>query len=696
MALTFPSNPTPGTVYNYNSYSWIWDGISWNANYNGSSGTSGASGSSGSSGLDGTSGSSGTTGTSGSSGTTGTSGSSGTTGSSGTSGSSGSTGTSGTSGSSATSGTSGSSGTTGSSGTGGSSGSTGTSGSSGSTGTSGSGGTSGTAGSNGTSGSSGTAGSSGSSGTAGSTGSSGTSGFTPTNIVSSSAQLSNGGQFAFSNSNNVTFGDVTAATISVTRLNVVTVTSSVMIVTGSNKFGDASNDKQEFTGSVSMSGSLGMTGTISSTGAITQGGNQVLHAGNYNSYSPTLSGTGATGTWAIAITGNAGNITGTYGGSLTSTQITTALGFTPYNSTNPSGYTTNVGTVTSVGGTGTVSGLTLSGTVSTSGNLTLGGTLSLTSANVTTALGFTPYSNANPSGYVTSAGNVATVGGLSVHSSTNNEANKIVRTDANGYIQAGWINSTSGDNGTTAISRIYASNDAYVRYYSLANFTSQIAANGGTWTGNCTGTSANITAYTINQSVGTGNNVTFNRVVARQSGVSLGSGNSAQIEVNNAGSGACNISFHREGAWGAHFGLDTDNWFSTYGWSSGGGYTAMRVGTFAANGNITSTGTVTAYYSDERLKTKLGNIPNAIDKVMSLNGFYYEANETAQALGYEKKREVGVSAQEVEAILPELISPAPIDNKYKTLDYSRLVPVLIEAMKEQQVQINSLKALLKN
>ena len=81
---------------------------------------------------------------------------------------------------------------------------------------------------------------------------------------------------------------------------------------------------------------------------------------------------------------------------------------------------------------------------------------------------------------------------------------------------------------------------------------------------------------------------------------------------------------------------------------------------------------------------------------MSLNGFYYEANETAQALGYEKKKEVGVSAQEVEAILPELISPAPIDNKYKTLDYSRLVPVLIEAMKEQQAQINSLKALLKN
>jgi len=62
---------------------------------------------------------------------------------------------------------------------------------------------------------------------------------------------------------------------------------------------------------------------------------------------------------------------------ITSSNVTTALGYTPYNSTNPSGYTTNVGTVTSVGGTGTVSGLSLSGTVSTTGNLTLGGTLNL-------------------------------------------------------------------------------------------------------------------------------------------------------------------------------------------------------------------------------------------------------------------------------------------------------------------------------
>ena len=61
------------------------------------------------------------------------------------------------------------------------------------------------------------------------------------------------------------------------------------------------------------------------------------------------------------------------------------------------------GTVTSVGGTGTVSGLTLTGTVTTSGNLTLGGTLSLTSGNVTGGLGYTPYNSTNPSGYTSFA-----------------------------------------------------------------------------------------------------------------------------------------------------------------------------------------------------------------------------------------------------------------------------------------------------
>lgn len=111
---------------------------------------------------------------------------------------------------------------------------------------------------------------------------------------------------------------------------------------------------------------------------------------------------------------------------------------------------------------------------------------------------------------------------------------------------------------------------------------------------------------------------------------------------------------------------------------------SLGVGTGASGtaGEIRATNNITAYYSDDRLKTKLGNIEDALAKIRTLNGFYYEANETAQALGYEAVREVGVSAQQVQAVQPEIVVPAPIDDKYLTVRYERLVPLLIEAVKE--------------
>jgi hypothetical protein len=145
----------------------------------------------------------------------------------------------------------------------------------------------------------------------------------------------------------------------------------------------------------------------------------------------SVSGTGTVN--GLTLTGTVtGSGSLTLGGTLalTSGQVTTALGFTPYNATNPSGYTSNLGTVTSVAGTGTVNGLTLTGSVTGAGSLTLGGTLSLTSGNVTTALGYTPYNITNPAGYITSAalssyallsgaaftGNISTNGNLVISS----------------------------------------------------------------------------------------------------------------------------------------------------------------------------------------------------------------------------------------------------------------------------------------
>jgi hypothetical protein len=120
---------------------------------------------------------------------------------------------------------------------------------------------------------------------------------------------------------------------------------------------------------------------------------------------------------------------------------------------------------------------------------------------------------------------------------------------------------------------------------------------------------------------------------------------------------------------------------------------SFGVGTAASGttGEIRATNNVTAYYSDDRFKTNLGNIPDALAKVLTLNGFYYEANELAQSYGYEKKLEVGVSAQQVQAIMPEVVAPAPIDENYLTVRYERLVPLLIEAIKELKAEIDLLK-----
>lgn len=109
-------------------------------------------------------------------------------------------------------------------------------------------------------------------------------------------------------------------------------------------------------------------------------------------------------------------------------------------------------------------------------------------------------------------------------------------------------------------------------------------------------------------------------------------------------------------------------------------------------GQIRATNTIVAYYSDARLKNFEGTIPNALDKVMQLNGYYFRENKTAKFLGYDNdNRQVGISAQEVEKVLPEIVEPAPIDAKYKTVMYDKLVPLLIEAIKEQQSQIDVLK-----
>lgn len=118
---------------------------------------------------------------------------------------------------------------------------------------------------------------------------------------------------------------------------------------------------------------------------------------------------------------------------------------------------------------------------------------------------------------------------------------------------------------------------------------------------------------------------------------------------------------------------------------------SLGIGTAADGtaGNIRATGDITASYSDDRLKTRLGHIVNALEKVEALNGFFYVPNGTAIDLGYvEGVRQVGVSAQEVQKVLPEAVTTAGISDEYLTVRYERLTALLIEAIKELNAKIS--------
>jgi hypothetical protein len=120
---------------------------------------------------------------------------------------------------------------------------------------------------------------------------------------------------------------------------------------------------------------------------------------------------------------------------------------------------------------------------------------------------------------------------------------------------------------------------------------------------------------------------------------------------------------------------------------------AMSSANFQFDGlNVTVAGDITAFFSDDRLKTRIGVIENALEKVNKLTGFYYQPNQIAQDLGYSNKKEVGVSAQEVQAVLPEVVVPAPIDPQYLTVNYEKIIPLLIEAIKELSSELNYVRS----
>jgi len=128
-----------------------------------------------------------------------------------------------------------------------------------------------------------------------------------------------------------------------------------------------------------------------------------------------------------------------------------------------------------------------------------------------------------------------------------------------------------------------------------------------------------------------------------------------------------------------------------------------RIFLSAASGNITATGDITAYASDRRLKTNVTPISNALEKLMRIRGVEFDWVDNIEELGFKPQavHETGVIAQEIQAVIPDAVKTAPfnndstkiqgVDHNYLTVDKEKIVPLLIEAIKEQQAHINILQ-----
>jgi hypothetical protein len=136
--------------------------------------------------------------------------------------------------------------------------------------------------------------------------------------------------------------------------------------------------------------------------------------------------------------------------------------------------------------------------------------------------------------------------------------------------------------------------------------------------------------------------------------------------------------------------------------------TSLGVGTAASgtSGQILATNSITAYYSDLRLKTEVKRIDNALAKVRRLSGIYFVNNDVAEKYGYtDKERQVGFIVQEWERELPEVVQPAPFDTafdengksysksgeNYKTMHYEKAGPLLLEAIKDLADEVDAIK-----
>jgi hypothetical protein len=168
-------------------------------------------------------------------------------------------------------------------------------------------------------------------------------------------------------------------------------------------------------------------------------------------------------------------------------------------------------------------------------------------------------------------------------------------------------------------------------------------------------------------------------------GIQGGNGRLTQMSPNGASQAALNIMASRNSGNGDQWwswGVQTDN---TWKIQAGVGFGGNGI-TIDNSGNFTTTGNVTAY-SDIRVKANVETIPSALAKLDRIRGVTY----TRTDLEDKERRYAGVIAQEIEAVLPEAVSD---HGDIKAVDYNATIGLLIQAVKELQIEVETLKSRL--
>lgn len=365
------------------------------------------------------------------------------------------------------------------------------------------------------------------------------------------------------------------------------------------------------------------------------------------------------------------------------------------------------------------------------------GGISVVDANLTPAWGNITGKPSNITGAALSSGGYLTGGPydgsaaktFNVDATTAATGSKVVARDSSGdiyfrYCFSSYLNMSHAAATRSSDSVFYSSTDDYIRKNNSTGMRASLnvptrtgGSASGTWGISITGNAATATSATTSGST-SGNaataslasTVTINYSNNSNSTYQMlwGSGNS----VYGTSGIYCNPNANALYADGWHYTSGANGFYnSTY----GGGWnmsdtTWFRIYNSKAlyvQNTIASTGDVYTNYSDMRLKDKVGDIENALDKVCAIDTMLYKHNDIAKSYGYEgDETQVGVTAQSVKEVLPEVIARAPFDiethetdgttssksgEDYMTVRYERIVPLLIEAIKDLKAELATIK-----